>query len=49
MQGEVELASRIADRLGEIEGVVSVALGGSRARGESHRGSDIDLDIYYLE
>lgn len=49
MSREMELASRIANRLGEIEGVVSVALGGSRARGKSHPGSDIDLDIYYRD
>ncbi|CAN5747301.1 nucleotidyltransferase domain-containing protein [soil metagenome] len=47
MSLEMELARRIAAGLGEIEGVVSVALGGSRARGEGHPGSDIDLGIYY--
>jgi predicted nucleotidyltransferase len=46
-QAKVELAQRIAARLGEIEGVVSVALGGSWARGEAHPGSDVDLGIYY--
>ena len=46
-QAKVELARRIAERLGEIEGVVAVALGGSWARGEAHPGSDVDLGIYY--
>jgi predicted nucleotidyltransferase len=47
MQATVKLAQRIAARLGEIEGVVAVALGGSWARGEAHTGSDVDLGIYY--
>ncbi len=47
MRATVELAQRIAVRLGEIEGVVAVALGGSWARGEAHPDSDIDLGIYY--
>jgi predicted nucleotidyltransferase len=45
----VKLARRIAERLGEIEGVVAVALGGSWARGEAHPGSDVDLGIYYRD
>ncbi len=49
MSLEVGLAPRIAGRLGEIEGVVSVVMGGSRARGEALPGSDIDLGIYYRE
>ena len=47
MQATVELAQQIAGRLGQIEGVVAVALGGSWARGEAHPGSDVDLGIYY--
>jgi predicted nucleotidyltransferase len=43
----VELARRITGRLGEIEGVEAVVLGGSRARGEGHPDSDVDLGIYY--
>jgi predicted nucleotidyltransferase len=43
----VELAQRIAARLGEIEGVVAVALGGSWAREEAEPDSDVDLGIYY--
>jgi predicted nucleotidyltransferase len=49
MQTTVELAQNIAERLGEIEGVVAVALGGSLARGEAHPGSDVDLGIYYRD
>jgi len=47
MQATVELAQRIAARLGEIEGVVAVALGGSWAREEADPDSDVDLGIYY--
>jgi predicted nucleotidyltransferase len=49
VQAPVELAQRIAARLGEIEGIVAVALGGSWARGEGHSGSDVDLGIYYRD
>ncbi len=41
------LAQRIAERLGRIEGVTAVALGGSWARREAHPDSDVDLGIYY--
>jgi hypothetical protein len=41
------LIERIAARLGQIDGVVAVVLGGSRARGAARRDSDIDLGIYY--
>ncbi len=47
MQAPVELAQQIGGLLGEIEGVVAVALGGSWARGEAHADSDVDLGIYY--
>ena len=40
-------AQTIADRLGQIDGVVAVVLGGSRARGTASPDSDIDLGIYY--
>jgi predicted nucleotidyltransferase len=42
-----KLVEHIASRLGRIEGVVAVALGGSWARQEAHPDSDIDLGIYY--
>ncbi len=41
------LAREAADRLGRIEGVVAVVLGGSWARGDAGPASDIDLAIYY--
>lgn len=37
----------IAARLSEVEGIVAVTLGGSRARGTHHTGSDVDLGLYY--
>jgi predicted nucleotidyltransferase len=42
-----ELAGRVAERLAEIEDVEAVLLGGSRARGEQHPDSDVDIGIYY--
>ena len=42
-----DIAQRIADRLGRIDGVVAVALGGSWARDTARVDSDIDLGIYY--
>ncbi|CAN5913799.1 nucleotidyltransferase domain-containing protein [soil metagenome] len=49
MQGEIKLARQIEERLGQVEGVVAVVLGGSWARDEAHHGSDLDLGIYYRE
>jgi predicted nucleotidyltransferase len=46
-QSVMELAHQIAARLGEIEGVIAVVLGGSWARGAGTPASDIDLGIYY--
>ena len=46
-QAATKLARRIASQLAEVEGVVAVALGGSRARGEAQPDSDIDLGVYY--
>ncbi len=43
----MELAEHVAGRLGSIEGVVAVALGGSMARREAHPDSDIDIGLYY--
>lgn len=44
---DLELAERIAEKLGRIEGVEAVALGGSSARSEARPDSDLDLGIYY--
>ncbi len=41
------LAEHVAGRLGRIEGVAALALGGSLARREAHPDSDIDLGVYY--
>lgn len=47
MEQPLELANQIAARLGQIEGVAAVVLGGSWARGTADAGSDLDLGIYY--
>lgn len=44
---QTALAARVAERLGRIDGVVAVVLGGSWAREKAHADSDIDLGIYY--
>lgn len=38
---------QLADQLGQIDGIVAVMLGGSRARGDGHPDSDVDLGLYY--
>ncbi len=43
----LRFSEMVAERLGKIEGVEAVALGGSWARGEAHPNSDVDLGIYY--
>jgi predicted nucleotidyltransferase len=37
----------LADRIVEVPGIIAVMLGGSRARGEEHPDSDVDLGLYY--
>jgi predicted nucleotidyltransferase len=46
-QSIFEQAAHIAAHLGQIGGVVAVALGGSWSRGDGRPDSDIDLGIYY--
>lgn len=43
----MDTAQIVADRLEQVDGVVAVVLGGSRARGTASPNSDIDLGIYY--
>lgn len=45
--GRLELAFGVAERLGRVEGVQAVVLGGSLARGVAKPNSDIDIGIYY--
>lgn len=45
--GRLELAAGVAERLGRVEGVQAVVLGGSLARGVARPDSDIDLGVYY--
>jgi predicted nucleotidyltransferase len=47
LEPTIRLAKDIAERLGNVTGVVAVALGGSWARGEAHPDSDVDLGVYY--
>ena len=50
MEGRIEplsVAESVAARLGEIERVVAVTLGGSWARGTAEKNSDLDVGIYY--
>ncbi|XVX19167.1 nucleotidyltransferase domain-containing protein [Actinomycetota bacterium] len=42
-----ERLQQMADALAGVPGVVAVVLGGSRARGTHHAGSDVDLGLYY--
>ena len=46
---DVKALTALADRLVAVDGVVAVALGGSRARGTHRPDSDIDLGLYYRE
>jgi hypothetical protein len=44
----LHIAEHLAQRLGEIDGIEAVVLGGSRARGAERPDSDVDLGLYYL-
>ncbi|MER5458994.1 nucleotidyltransferase domain-containing protein [Micromonospora sp. NPDC002389] len=46
---DLEALSALSRRLREVDGVVAVALGGSRARGTHRPDSDIDLGLYYRD
>lgn len=47
MQPSHDLAASIAQRLGGVEGVIAVALGGSSATSSADGESDLDLGLYY--
>ena len=47
METTIRFAEGIAERPGNVTGVVAVALGGSWARGEGYPNSDVDLGVYY--
>jgi predicted nucleotidyltransferase len=44
-----ELLSILTNRLGTIQGIKAVVLGGSYARGRAQSDSDIDLGLFYSE
>lgn len=41
------IISKVMDRLKQVDGVLALVLGGSRARGTENPHSDIDIGIYY--
>ena len=47
MTTALDIATRVAARLSDVDGIVAVVLGGSHARGEADATSDIDLGLYY--
>ena len=50
MPAELEIDAILRDvvaRISEIDGIVAIVLGGSRARGTADERSDIDLGLYY--
>lgn len=42
-----QLINLVIERLSSVTGVEALVLGGSRARGNHHAGSDVDIGIYY--
>jgi predicted nucleotidyltransferase len=42
-----QVIDHVVDRLQSVEGIVAIALGGSRARGNHTPKSDVDLGLYY--
>src|SRR5690242_14383563 len=42
-----EICKRVVARLGSLNGIRAIALGGSRARGTARKDSDVDLALYY--
>ncbi|WP_339323510.1 nucleotidyltransferase domain-containing protein [Paenibacillus sp. FSL W8-0194] len=41
------IISNIVEVLKQVDGMQALVLGGSRAKGTHHPGSDIDIGIYY--
>ena len=46
-EDEPQLVARLVEQLAQMPGVEAVALGGSRAAGTHHAGSDWDFGVYY--
>lgn len=49
MQDVLDIAGEVAAKLGEIDGVAAVGLGGAWAHDDVHLESDIDLQLYYYD
>lgn len=47
MSSTEAIIARVADAFAHAPGVLAISLGGSRARGWHHPGSDIDIGLYY--
>jgi len=46
---QTKLVEELAGELARVEGVLALALGGSRARGRAREGSDVDIGVLYSE